>query len=109
MIVRHLVDGRTVADTAALAALTARPAHTVRKHCDRSADGYDVAQCIAALDGQPDPIVYPGSRLAAAAVGVSDGTVRSWAGRRKLRHLGRDPSGRPLYDLDDLQRLAGGA
>lgn len=108
MIVEHPPDGRTLADTAALAAVTGRSPTAVRRWCEPAAGGlYDVAQAELVLAGVPEPQLYPGSRLAGRAVGVSPSAVRMWVARRQLSSWDRTPDGRPLYDLADLRRLAG--
>jgi hypothetical protein len=103
VIVDHLPDGRTIADTAAMAALTGRPVHAIRRHCPRESRGYDVARCETALLAQPDPIVLT-ARDAEQYMGIPTGTVRSWASRGLLHSLGlRD--GWPAYDAADLAAL----
>lgn len=98
--------GRTVADTAVLAALTGRPPAAVRRWCDRDDDGYDVGPALIQLDGKPDPEVIAGSRAAAEAFGIPEGTIRSWVSRGRLRPLGYDEHGWTLFDVEDLRRLA---
>lgn len=105
MIIEHLPDGRTVGDTAALAAVTARPAATIRRHCTRTEHGYDVAACTAVLAERPDPVLLSAPD-AHRYLGIPGGTVRSWASRGVLRALDRDGSGRPLYAADDLTHLS---
>jgi hypothetical protein len=106
VIVDHLPDGRTIADTQALVALTGRPVHAIRRHCPREDRGYDVARCETALLAQPDPIVLT-ARDAERYMGIPGGTVRSWASRGLLRPLG-ERDGWPAYDVSDLARLAAG-
>jgi hypothetical protein len=103
VIVDHLPDGRTIADTQALVALTGRPVHAIRRHCPREDRGYDVARCETALLAQPDPIVLT-AHEAARYMGIPGGTVRSWASRGLLRPLG-ERDGWPAYDVADLARL----
>jgi hypothetical protein len=106
LILQHLPDGRSVGDTHALAALTARPAAAVRRHCPRDEAGYDVQTCTALLDGEPDPVLVT-ARQAQQYLGIPSGTVYSWASRGALRSLDHTPDGRPLYDVADLLRLRG--
>lgn len=106
MKLQHLPDGRTIADTAVLVALTARPAAAVRKHCHRDVGGYDVQACTEQLADVGDPIVVT-ARQAEQYLGIPSGTVYSWASRRLLRSLDHTPDGRPLYDVGDLLRLRG--
>jgi hypothetical protein len=100
----HLPDGRSVGDTNVMVALTARPAATIRRHCRREPDGYDVASCTDVLAAVPDPILLT-SRQAEQYLGIPAGTVRSWACRALLRSLDHTPDGRPLYDVGDLLKL----
>lgn len=103
MIVDHLPDGRTIADTAAMAALTGRPVHAIRRHCPREPRGYDVARCETALLAQPDPIVLT-ARDAEQYMGIKAGTIYSWVSRGQLAPLDRR-DGRPVYDVADLTKL----
>ena len=103
MIVDHLPDGRTIADTAAMAALTGRPVHAIRRHCPREPRGYDVARCETALLAQPDPIVLT-ARDAEQYMGIKAGTIYSWVSRGQLAPLDRR-DGRPVYDVADLTQL----
>lgn len=103
MIITHAPDGRTIADTSALAALTGRPAHAVRRHCPREPDGYDVARCETALLAQPDPVVLTAAQ-AERYLGIKAGTIYSWVSRGQLAPLDRC-AGRPVYDVTDLTRL----
>lgn len=105
MIIDHLPDGRTLADTQALVALTGRPVAAIRRHCPREQLGYDVERCETALLAQPDPIVLT-AREAARYMGIPAGTVRSWASRGQLAPLD-ERDGWPAYDVGDLARLAG--
>jgi hypothetical protein len=100
----HLPDGRSIGDTQVLVALTARPAATVRKHCQREQDGYDVQACTELLATAPDPLLLT-ARQAQQYLGIPSGTVYSWASRRQLHSLDHDRNGRPLYDVADLLRL----
>ena len=43
--------------------------------------------------------------LVTLALGVNPGTLRSWASRGKVRRHGKDPQGRTLYDLDEVERV----
>jgi len=106
MIVDHLPDGRTIADTAAMAALTGRPVHAIRRHCPREPRGYDVARCETALIAQPDPIVLT-ARDAEQYMGIKAGTIYSWVSRGQLAPLDRR-DGRPVYDVVDLTKLQEG-
>lgn len=103
MIVDHLPDGRTIADTQALVALTGRPVHAIRRHCPREDRGYDVARCETALLAQPDPIVLTAAQ-AQIYLGIPAGTIYSWVSRGQLAPLDRR-AGRPVYDVADLTRL----
>jgi len=103
VIVDHLPDGRTIADTAAMAALTGRPVHAIRRHCPREPRGYDVARCETALLAQPDPIVLT-ARDAEQYMGIPTGTIYSWVSRGQLAPLDRR-DGRPVYDVVDLTKL----
>jgi hypothetical protein len=100
-------DGRSIGDTNVLVALTARPAATIRRHCEREPDGYDVARCTEVLADAVDPIVMT-ARQAEQYLGIPSGTVYSWAGRRQVRSLDHTAEGRPLYDVGDLLRLRQG-
>lgn len=107
MIVDHLADGRTLADTAAMAALTGRPPATIRRHCrhTRHPEGrYDVQLCETALRAAPDPILLSATQ-AEAHLGIPAGTVRSWASRQAIVPLDWGPTGQPLYDAAQLHRL----
>lgn len=103
MIITHAPDGRTIADTAAMAALTGRPAHAVRRHCPREDRGYDVAHCETVLLAQPDPVVLTAAQ-AERYMGIKAGTIYSWVSRGQLAPLDRC-AGRPVYDVADLTRL----
>jgi hypothetical protein len=100
----HLPDGRSIGDTAVMVALTARPAGTIRRHCHRLDDGYDIAACTETLATAPDPLLLT-ARQAQQYLGIPSGTVYSWASRRQLHSLAHDGNGRPLYDVADLLRL----
>jgi hypothetical protein len=105
VIVEHLPDGRTVMDTQALAAITARPPALIRRHCTRDDTGrYDARACPETLAPLPDPVLLTAAQ-AGQYLGIPPGTVRSWAGRGQLRAWDRDRAGRPLYDADDLRNL----
>lgn len=108
MKLQHLPDGRSVGDTDVMVALTTRSAAAVRRHCPRSADGYDIHACTEALSGAADPVLLT-ARQAQQYLGIPSGTVYSWASRSLLRSLDHDPLGRPLYDVGDLLRLRGGS
>lgn len=38
--------------------------------------------------------------------GIPAGTVRAWFHRKRIYHYGIDERGRPMFDRDDLLRLA---
>lgn len=103
MIVEHAPDGRTIADTQALVALTGRPAHAIRRWCERGSRGYAVDQCETALLANPDPIVLT-ARDAEQYMGIKAGTIYSWVSRGQLAPLDRR-DGRPVYDVADLVAL----
>ena len=103
MIIDHLPDGRTLADTQALVALTGRPVAAIRRHCPRTDRGYDVERCETALLAQPDPIVLTCTE-AERYMGIPAGTIYSWVSRGQLAPLDRR-DGRPAYDVSDLTRL----
>ena len=105
MIVEHAPDGRTIADTQALVALTGRPAHAIRRWCERGSRGYAIDQCETALLANPDPIVLTAAE-ARAYLGIPRGTIRSWVHRGQLAPLG-ERDGWPAYDVTDLTRLKG--
>lgn len=107
MNLTHLPDGRSVADTAVLVALTARPPAAIRRHCQRGEHGYDVQACTEQLADVGDPITLT-ARQAEQYLGIPSGTVYSWHSRRALRSLDHTPDGRPLYDVGDLLRLRQG-
>lgn len=105
------IRGRSVADTAALAALTRRSAWSVRTLCPRDCDppdpGYDVDTCTLILAAHPGEPPLLTAVDAERYLGVPAGTVRQWAHRGQLVSYLRDPQGRPLYDaahIDDLIR-----
>jgi hypothetical protein len=100
----HQPDGRTIADTMAIAALLARPAAAVRRHCRRHAAGYDVADCEHVLADAPDPILISAVD-AQRYLNIPAGTVRAWACRVAIRSYDHTAEGRPLYDVGDLLRL----
>jgi DNA-directed RNA polymerase specialized sigma24 family protein len=104
VIVEHRSDGRTVVDTAALAAITARPAWLVRRHVPRDDTGrYDVQHGELLLAGLPDPELVTAAE-AARRTGVPAATIRSWAHRGRLASF--DQRGdQPLYDLADIRTL----
>lgn len=106
MIVSHLPHG-TVADTAAMRAITGRSAWSIRSTCPRGPAGYDVAACTAHLHADLyEPILLTAAQ-AAHFLGVPAGTVRSWANRGRLASHDRDGLGRPLYDAVRIAELAG--
>lgn len=107
MNLTHLPEGRSIADTAVLVALAARPAATIRRHCHRDVGGYDVQACTEQLADVGDPIVVT-ARQAEQYLGIPSGTVYSWHSRRALRSLDHTDDGRPLYDVGDLLRLRQG-
>lgn len=104
MKLRHLDDGRSLADTQTMAALTARPPAAVRRYCTRELLGYDVTTCTRQLAGTPDPVTLS-ARQAQQYLGIPANTVYQWAYRRRLHSCDHDERGRPLYDVDDLMRL----
>ena len=106
MIIEHAPDGRTIADTSAMAALTGRPHAAVRRHCPREQQGYDVARCETVLLAQPDPVVLTAAQ-AERYLGIRAGTIYSWVSRGQLAPLDRC-AGRPVYDVTDLVRLHDG-
>lgn len=105
MIITHAPDGRTIADTSAMAALTGRPTYAVRRHCHRMPAGYDVAACETQLLAQPDPVVLTAAQ-AHTYLGIPRGTIRSWVHRGQLAPLAT-VDGWPAYDVTDLDRLRG--
>lgn len=107
MNLTHLPDGRSIGDTAVMVALTARPAGTIRRHCHRLDDGYDVQACTELLATTPDVLLFT-TRQAQEYLGIPAGTVRSWACRvaqTGLRALDYDKNGRALYDVTELLEL----
>lgn len=109
MKIDHQPGGRSLADTAALVVLLARPAAAIRKHCPRDEAGYDIALCEQILAGEDDPILMT-ARQAEQYLGIPAGTVRAWACRGQLRSYDHTPDGlRPMYDVGDLLRLKEGA
>jgi hypothetical protein len=104
---QHLPDGRSIGDTQVLVALTARPAGTIRRHCQRLDDGYDIQACTELLATAPDVLLLT-ARQAQQYLGIPSGTVYSWASRRRLHSLDYDGNGRPLYDVADLLQLREG-
>jgi hypothetical protein len=105
VIVEHLPDGRTIADTSAMAALTGRPVHAIRRHCPREPRGYDADHCLTVLLAQPDPVVLTAAQ-ADRYLAIPAGTIYSWVSRGQLAPLDR-VGGRPVYDVADLTRLRG--
>lgn len=97
---------RGIADTSAIAALFARPAATVRRHCRRHAAGYDVKACGHELADAPDLILISAAD-AERYLSIPAGTVRAWACRLAIRSYDHTAEGRPLYDVGDLLRLKG--
>lgn len=104
MKVDQLPDGRTIADTAALAAVTARSRYTIRRHCPRETDGYDVATAETILAQVQEPVLLTTPDIW-RYLGIPAGTVYSWASRGVLRSYDRDGRGRPLYDAADIAAL----
>lgn len=107
MILQHLPDGRMIGDTQLMAALTARPPATVRRHCPRSEHGYDVRACEAILHEADDPVLLT-ARQAEQYLAIPAGTVRSWACRGDLRSYDHTAAGRPMYDVGELLALREG-
>lgn len=107
MRINHLY-GRSVADTAAMVALTRRTPWAVRTLCERDPEGYDVKKCTATLADNP----HHGRLLTAADaqkyLGIPAGTVRAWASAGRLDKVDRDPRGYPLYDAAQLVKLMPG-
>lgn len=93
-----------MADTMAIATLYARPAATVRRHCQRHAQGYDVKMCEHTLIDAPDLILIT-ARDAQLYLHIPAGTVRAWACRGAIRSYEHTAQGRPMYDVGDLLRL----
>lgn len=104
MKIDHQLDGTTIADTMAIAALFARPRATVRRYCRRHPGGYDVAVCEVVLNTAPDLILIT-ARDAQRYLNIPAGTVRAWACRAAIRSYDHTAEGRPLYDVGDLLRL----
>jgi hypothetical protein len=100
----HQPGGVTIADTQVIAALFARPAAAVRRHCPRHALGYDVATCEAILAEAPDLILVT-ARQAQQYLAIAAGTVRSWACRGAIRSYDHTAEGWPLYDVGELLAL----
>src|SRR5690606_569608 len=103
----HRHDDRTIGEPMLMPALTGRSPATVRRHCPRHANGYDVRQCEAILREADDPVLLT-ARQAEQYLAIPAGTVRAWACRGKLRPLDHTPAGRPRYDVADLIRLREG-
>ena len=104
MRIDHLY-GRSVADTAAMAALTGRTPWSVRTVCTRQEEGYDVDICTAVLQANP---IEPDLVTAAQAehrFGVPSGHVRQSAYRGRLTSYQTDPQGFPLYDAATVQAM----
>jgi excisionase family DNA binding protein len=100
-------DGRVVADTAGMHALTGRSLAAIRMTCRRGTEGYyDADECTDALIGTPDPIVLTAAE-AESYLGIKSNTVYKWVSRKRLRAVDRDRYGRGQYALADLLRLAG--
>lgn len=100
--------GASVADTAAMTAITGRSAWSVRATCPRDEAGYDVAACSAQLRAAPYEPTLLTAAQAQRYLGVAAGTVRSWAYRGRLSSHDSDDRGRPLYDalaIAELSRL----
>lgn len=104
--ITHLSHG-TVADTAAMRAITGRSAWSIRSTCPRTSDGYDVAACTAQLHTDLYEPVLLTAAQAQLFLGVPAGTVRSWALRGRLVSHDRDGFGRPLYDAVRIAELLG--
>ena len=106
MVVNHLDDGRTVADTAGMHALSGRRHSIIRVVCRayRGTDGYDVAACGAALDEHPMDAVLVTAAQAHTYLGIPPGTIWSWVSRGQLTPV--DRAGRaPRYAVTDLTAL----
>ena len=93
-------DGRTVADTAALHAVTARRPETIRALCQRGERGYDLDACVEQLDGADDPVLLTVPE-AHGYLGVPLGTLYARIHRGQLRAVGRR-EGREVYPLAAL-------
>ena len=105
MILRDLPDGRTVGDTAGMAALTGRHPATVRVlgRGLRGADGYDADVMTVVLAGKPDPVLLT-AQEAERYLGIPAGTIYVWVHRGRLAAV--DRVGRsPRYWHVDLERL----
>ena len=103
--VQHLPDGRSIADTAALAALTGRSPWAVRTLCERGDNGYDVDDCTERLEANPGVGRLLTAAQAQQYLGVPAGTVRYWASRGLLHCRGRNPRGIPLYEAARIVEL----
>lgn len=105
------ICGRSVADTAALAALTRRSAWSVRTLCPRDCDppdpGYDVDTCTLILQAHPGEPPLLTAVQAEQYLGVPAGKVRVWAYRGRLVSHQTDGRGNPLYDAAKIAELAG--
>ena len=103
MRIDHLY-GRSVADTAAMVALTRRTPWAVRTLCERDEEGYDIDTCTATLQANP----HHGRLMTAADaqkyLGVPANRVYQWAYRSELRAVDTH-DGRPVYLVEDLLRL----
>ena len=106
MRIDHLY-GRSVADTAAMAALTGYPPAAIRRYCKREEHGYDVNASEQILWALPRPVLVTAAE-GARRLDIPVGTIYAWASqsRARLKSWQRDPRGRPLYDMEDLHRLA---
>lgn len=103
MQIRHDGD-RSLADTAAMAAITHRRPWVIRSTCPREPVGYDVEACAEVVAAAPEPVLLTAAE-ATHRLGLAASTVRQWAHRGRLRSWERNERGHPLYDEADLRRL----
>jgi hypothetical protein len=104
VIVNHLY-GRSVADTAAMAALTHRSPWAIRNVCKRDPEGYDVKKCTAALEDEPHAGMLMSAAQAEKYLKIRANTIYQWVFRGELKPVDRDGR-QPLYLAEDLLRLA---
>lgn len=58
------------------------------------------------LDLDADPRHLFTAAEAEKVLGIPAGTIRSWFSRKHIWHYGIDKRGRPMFDRDDLLRMA---
>jgi 8-oxo-dGTP pyrophosphatase MutT (NUDIX family) len=101
-----LPDGRLVADTAGMAAVTQRKPATIRVICRelREEVGYDVDVAKALLAEQPtEPVLLTAAEVE-LYLGIPPNRLYQWVHRKLLKPV--DRVGRsPRYWIDDLDRL----